>query len=216
MYCIEYGYECNLDTNGNPFPYEDDIYNSMHYQVAVYEFAAKVIKHYDIENVLDIGCGFGLKLIKHIFPICGKVTGMDLKFSIDFCKEFLHLGSVNWIQENVENPCVVFDDKFDLIIASDIVEHLMNPDNLFEYIRCHSHPNTFVIISTPERDAVRGKSDTGPSPNRAHVREWNQAEFEMYIRKSNFTIFESFLVKDIYFSKIETCQTLLIQECKNA
>jgi len=43
----------------------------------------------------------------------------------------------------------------------------------------------------------------------------NRAEFEKYIWDNDFTVLESFLAKDIYFSEIETCQILLIQKCKN-
>jgi len=215
MYFIKEDYRCNSDARGKPFPYEDDVYNSIHYQANVYKFAAKIINDYNLKSVLDIGCGFGLKLIEFIYPVCNKITGIDLKYSIDFCRKYLCFGDTDWIRDNIENPSIVFDEKFDLIIASDVVEHLIYPDKLFEYIKKHSHLETFIILSTPERDKVRGDSDMGPSPNLAHVREWNQEEFEKYIWKSNFTIIESSLAKDIYFSKTETCQIFLIQECKN-
>ncbi len=211
MYFIKEGYK------GNPAvgDYEETIYNSMHYQVNVYKFAAKVIKDNDLKNVLDIGCGFGLKLIEYIYPTCRKIVGIDLKKSIDFCKKYLHGSRINWIQDNVENSVIVFDEKFDLIIASDVIEHLVNPDKLFEYIRKYSHSKTLIIFSTPERDKVRGEDNMGPPPNLAHIREWNQIEFAKYIRKNNFNILESFTTKDIYFSTTENCQTFLIQECKN-
>jgi len=211
MYRIKNGYKCNSEIG----QYEETVYNSMHYQVNVYQFAATVLRDRKLESVLDIGCGFGMKLINYIYPVCHRIVGIDLKESVSFCKSNLQFADVDWIQDNVENPCVIFNENFDLIIASDVVEHLMNPNMLFEYIRKHSHSKTIVVLSTPERDVVRGETDMGPPPNLSHIREWNQEELKKYIEENDFKVLESFLAKDIYFIASTNSQILLIQDCKN-
>ena len=211
MYFIKEEYKCNSSIKGEPTPYEETVFNSIHYQTEVYKFAAKIIREYGLKSILDIGCGYGLKLIQYIYPICSNISGIDLKYSIDFCKKYLYFATVDWIEDNIERPSVSIDKKFDLIVASDIIEHLINPDNLFRYIRKYSYSNTYIIMSTPERDKIRGSDDVGPSPNKSHIREWNNIEFEQYIRESNFTVIESFLAKSIYFSDIKSCQIFLIR-----
>ncbi|GAJ17799.1 unnamed protein product, partial [marine sediment metagenome] len=83
---------------------------------------------------------------------------------------------------------------------------LGNPDTLLEYIKLHSHPETNIILSTPERDIIQGKNSFGPPANKTHVREWNMAEFHKYISKYGFNTLESFLVKDRDDSAVKKCQ----------
>jgi hypothetical protein len=45
-----------------------------------------------------------------------------------------------------------------------------------------------VLVSTPERDLVRGVQDEGPPANPHHVREWNRTEFGSMLRFMNAPI----------------------------
>ncbi|MHC4572551.1 MAG: glycosyltransferase [Planctomycetota bacterium] len=203
-YFIKTGYRCNLGSNGSANPYFDDVENSSSYQAAVYRFAAEVIKENGLTSVLDIGCGFGIKLGKYIYPVCHDVTGIDFEHAVQFCKKTHDFGK--WFVDDIESPRLRLDKEFDLIIAADVIEHLVNPDRLFDYILLHCHPETHVILSTPERDIARGKDDYGPPANRAHVREWNMSEFRKYISGYGFDILNSFTVKDKDDSLVERCQ----------
>lgn len=206
MYCIKEGYQCNV-VDETVSLYEDTVWNSVHYQAAVYGFAAKIVAENKLESVLDIGCGYGMKLVRYIFPVCSNIVGVDLQHSINFCEKYHEFGE--WFKDDVEKPEVVFDKRFDLIIASDVIEHLVNPEKLFEYIRQYSNPETFIIFSTPERDEVRGRDSMGPPPNEAHIREWNREEFIAFLKFNGFTIRELFLEKDYYGSAVKACQIVL-------
>ena len=70
----------------------------------------------------------------------------------------------------------------DVIVCSDVIEHLVDPDELLDYIKAISYK--YLILSTPDRDLVYKPSDegcNGPPANEAHVREWNYQEFDEYI-----------------------------------
>ncbi|NQT02287.1 MAG: methyltransferase domain-containing protein, partial [Planctomycetes bacterium] len=206
-YFIKSGYRCNIDSNGNTNPYLDDVPHASSYQAAVYRLAAELIKENEFKNVLDVGCGFGIKLAKYIYPVCHDITGIDCEHAIRFCKREHNFGK--WFTDNIEKPSLHLDRKFDLIISSDVIEHLVNPDTLLEYIKSHSHPETTIVLSTPERDMIQGKDSFGPPANKTHVREWNMAEFHKYISEYGFNILEPFLAKDKDDSAATTCQVFL-------
>jgi SAM-dependent methyltransferase len=157
---------------------------------------------------LDIGCGFGIKLKEIIVPVCRNIVGIDAKHAIDFCKRSHNFG--RWFADDIENPGLELTEKFDLIISADVIEHLVDPDNLIDYIKRFSHKGTEVIISTPERDIVRGEDNLGPSPNRSHVREWNKAEFQKYLSNSGFSVLKHFLVGEIEPNYFELIKKVLL------
>jgi len=90
-YFIKKGYKCNIDLKGRAIPYLDTKSVSRSSQVEVYKFAKRVMQNYNLENVLDVGCGFGQKLKEFIYPICSDITGVDTEHSINFCKKTIIL-----------------------------------------------------------------------------------------------------------------------------
>ena len=187
-YFIKDGYRLNL----TPISYLPTEENAEIYQYDVYLSAKQIIERFHLSSVLDIGCGYGTKLVTVIHPICGDITGIDVEVAIKVCTNKYGFG--NWYVDNIENPKLGLNKKFDLIIAADVIEHLVNPDALIEYIKRFLHDETFIIISTPERDLVRGKGDLGAPQNPAHVREWNRYEFRKYLEFRGFSVISHFLV----------------------
>lgn len=216
-YFLKKGYILNPKIDPNQ--YTCDTKTAAIYQVAAYAFGAKIAEKYKIKSILDIGCGYGEKLKRFIFPLCSDVTGIDTSHFITYCKKNYPFGT--WILDDIEKPKKKLKRTFDLIIASDIIEHLKNPDTLLTYIKKYAHEKTLIILSTPERDLVRGKKSYGPPENPNHVREWNKEEFAAYISSHGFHILQHFLVEDfqksffrrifntLMLKKMKTCQVLL-------
>lgn len=205
-YCIKKGYRCNQVA-----PYTGTVNNSTYCQAPIYLFAAEVIRKNKLTSVLDIGCGFGLKLSAYIHPICEDIVGIDLSYPISFCKVNHNFGE--WFVDNIEKSNLSLHRKFELIIVSDVIEHLADPDKLFEYIERYANLETFIILSTPERNICRGKNSFGPSSNPYHVREWDGKEFSAYISCHGLTVYESFLVgyKNGAKQKQSECQVFLVK-----
>lgn len=86
---------------------------------------------------------------------------------------------------------------FDVIVCADVIEHMDNPDVLLEIIRRHSNNSSTIVISTPERDNIRGLDHFGPPPNPTHVREWNQGELVGYFKKQGFKVNATYVVSDV-------------------
>ena len=62
----------------------------------------------------------------------------------------------------------------------------------------------YLVLSTPERNAVRGIKDYGPPENTSHYREWNAGEFMEYVSKW-FNIQEHIISNDKSISQILFC-----------
>jgi SAM-dependent methyltransferase len=190
-YYIKTNYNCNFDSKGDAVPYLDTYKNSLIFQYDVYEYAKNVILKNNLTNILDVGCGLGAKLNELIYPVCKDIVGIDTKHSIDACRKKYSFGQ--WFIDDIENPSLKLDRTFDLIISSDVIEHLVDPDKLLEYIERFSHKDTCIILSTPERDLLRGSNSNGPPSNESHVREWNKSEFNNYLGSKNYRIKDHFI-----------------------
>ena len=91
---------------------------------------------------------------------------------------------------------------FDAILCIAVLEHVENPDTLMNFLAAIHFK--FLIISTPEREIIRGRGDYGPPENTAHYREWNAAEFENYVQ-GWFTIKKHHIVNDKSISQVVIC-----------
>lgn len=172
--------------NDSPSFYNDSLEDSEYYQLEVYEYIASLFSQHRISSVLDVGCGLATKLRDYILPHCSNITGIDSEHAIPLCRELHDFGI--WHTADLENTSYVLPTAYDLIISADVIEHLKDPDNLLRIIKSGTHPESLVVLSTPERDLRRGLDDTGPPQNTAHVREWNEKEFRAYLTDRGFHI----------------------------
>jgi SAM-dependent methyltransferase len=203
-YFIKAGYTPNdkaetLDkVSGEQYWNKSSIYSSYYYQFPVYRYSEKLIREKNIQRVIDVGCGTGTKLafIHKDLPEVN-ITGIDQKAAIEYCKNHYSFG--NWYVDDIESPDESLGDiKAELVICSDVIEHLLNPDVLLVYLKKKVSRDGYIILSTPERDIFRGENCMS-SPNKFHVREWNFEEFENYLLFSDFRIIEHFLQYPIRF-----------------
>jgi len=158
--------------------YFDDTPNQDQWQKEVYMYAKKIFVNNKFSKVIDVGCGSAYKLLKYFAN--DKTLGIDLS------------PTVNWLRTHYPNK--EWTDQFepilnyDLIIASDIIEHMPDPDMLLDLVQ--SCRTKLIIFSTPDRDLLN--NDQGPPNNPSHVREWNMLEFNNYIG-SRFHILDHFI-----------------------
>jgi len=150
----------------------DDTSNDDQWQMEVYKFAREVCDKYGFKVICDVGCGSGYKLVNYFKEFT--TIGIDLPATCDFLRK--RWPDRCWIDANHE---VVQSQQIDLVIASDVIEHVLNPDELLRYIK-QLRPR-YVVISTPDRNLLRAGTHDGPPKNPAHVREWSFAEFHAYI-----------------------------------
>jgi SAM-dependent methyltransferase len=172
----------NYKINSNPSHHDDRSYSD-EAQDEVYEFAKNFLDENNYNTVIDIGCGSGYKLIKYFEK--NWTIGIETEPCLSFLKS--NYPNREWINSGKpEESFPNFNKKCDIVICADVIEHILNPDNLIEYI--NSFDYNYLIISTPDREILRSrfmnygeKSWHGPPINPAHVREWDFKEFESYL-----------------------------------
>jgi len=166
-YCIHDGY-CPRQAT----VYFDDASNDDQWQLEVYKFAREVCDKYGLKAICDVGCGSGYKLVTYFKEFA--TIGIDLPATCDFLRK--KWPDRCWIDASYEAGPL---QQIDLVIASDVIEHVLNPDELLRYIKQLS-PG-YVVLSTPDRNLLRVGTHDGPPKNPAHVREWSFAEFHAYV-----------------------------------
>ena len=155
----------------NDTPYKDE------YQDDVYRTAKHYFTTQNLDGVLDLGCGSGYKLIKY-FNEGEKTLGVDLPQTVEWLRATYP--DKNWCDKYTEAKA-----GYDLLICSDVIEHVLDPDIILDLIE-KTEPK-IIIFSTPDRN--RGLVANGPPLNQCHVREWTHEEFSNYI-SSRFEILE--------------------------
>lgn len=191
------------DDDDAPYWDKTAIKLNSYFQYHCYLEASKLFKKQNLKSVCDIGCGAGVKLNKFFNGNKSTVFGIDQKHAIEFCQERYKDSGINFKIDNFEEPSLTDLPKFDMIISSDVIEHLVNPNILLNYIKTISNKDTLIVLSTPERDKLRGK-DNFCSNKPEHIREWNQEEFLKYLDYMNFDVIETRILPFAKFSLNKT------------
>jgi 2-polyprenyl-3-methyl-5-hydroxy-6-metoxy-1,4-benzoquinol methylase len=112
-----------------------------------FNFISEIMGEQNPRSVLDVGCGTGsnltIKLAK-AFPDI-QFLGIDTDWvSINYAKQnetenlkFIHLDDLK--------P----ESKFDIIVASEVIEHVDEPNEFLLFLRQHVSPRGKVILSLP-------------------------------------------------------------------
>lgn len=157
------------------YAYFDDMNNTDDWQKEVYKVARDLFEERGYKTVADIGCGSAYKLIKYFGN--KNIVGYDVEPTLSKLKE-KYPDYTWWLSDFDSQP----PDPEDLVICSDVIEHVEDPDALLNYLKRFKAKH--YVISTPDRDLVIrnfGGDGDGPPNNPTHIREWNYDEFNDYI-----------------------------------
>ena len=165
-------------------------------QKEVYLFCRDFMKKNNLKTVIDVGCGSAYKLTTFLKEF--NTIGVETEPCYTYLKQTYP--DFKWLLSGeAEKSFEVYEEinNSDVVICSDVIEHIVNPDNLVDYLL--SLKSKYYIISTPCREILCNhpkfsntykKSWNGPPLNRCHVREWTMQEFAQYISKK-FNILSS-------------------------
>lgn len=189
-YQIKAGYKCNpLNPDKETFSIQQDERLGKVAQYYVYKAAWKLARGIQGKVILDVGSGMGLKL-RHFFRAGFEVFGVDTAAAIALSKKAMPEGV--FVEEDLQAPRFEMKKhlaKADIIICADVIEHVEDPDTLLNYIKQFADKGTLIVLSTPDREHLHGKSNSQPR-NPFHIREWSSVEFRNYITASGFDILE--------------------------
>jgi len=180
----------------------------------------KLISHFDLDpnierpfeklKILDIGCGGGL-LCEPLKRLGGQVTGIDVsKNNIEVAKTHakeMNL-NINYICTSPEN--LMLENKFDVILNMEVVEHVSNIDFFIQNCYKLSEKNGIMFVATINKNLksylfaiVGAEYILRWLPIGTH--DWNKfltpQELEIIGKKNNFMIDEVVGMKFNLFSK---------------
>lgn len=175
--------------------FDDTSGRTNEWQRSVYELAANLAKKHHVASVLDVGCGSAYKLITMFNQY--DLTGIETEPAYSWLNK--KYPANKWLLFNHVKPSSLHQE---LVICSDVIEHIKNPNEMMDFLSAIDF--RYLVISTPERDAVRGEGDYGPPENTAHYREWNKEEFKHYVSQW-FTILEHHVFDDKSIAQVMVC-----------
>jgi 2-polyprenyl-3-methyl-5-hydroxy-6-metoxy-1,4-benzoquinol methylase len=191
MFFIQDGYVSNLNPS-----HHIDLNFTDESQKEVYIFGAEFMKKNNLKTVVDVGCGSGYKLVKYFSEF--ETVGIDT----EPCYSYLlkKYPTKKWLKSGEpEKSFQQYELNADMVICSDVIEHIINPTDLLNYIKTLN--SSYILLSTPDRRVLRTmrgygeKAWNGPPVNPAHVREWTPEEFHSYISE-HFTVLDSYHCKN--------------------
>ncbi len=112
----------------------------------------KLVKSYDVHSIVDVGCGDAARLFRLSQTLDGKMdyVGLDLKFDADVKTQALRSG-VKLVECNVEFGFPELrNNGHDLIIMSQLIEHVTDPVGLLHALRSKLSAKGMVLIETPD------------------------------------------------------------------
>ncbi|MEO1146913.1 MAG: methyltransferase domain-containing protein [Cyanobacteria bacterium J06638_22] len=146
-------------------------------------------------HILDLGCGNG-SLSRYIAQQGHNVTGIEPSSSgIKFAQA--QESNCTFIQAGIESlPYEKLEHQFDVIISSEVIEHLLFPRELIRASKRCLKPNGRVILTTPYHGywknltiAIMGKMDHHFNPlwDGGHVKFFSQKTLTTLMEQEGLT-----------------------------
>ncbi len=96
-------------------------------------------------DVLDLGCGSGL-LATLMAEMGNRVTGVDVSGT---ALEGAASRGVTTVNSDLEEDLPFQDGAYDIVVCSEVLEHLFNPRGLLDEARRVLRPGGHLVITTP-------------------------------------------------------------------
>lgn len=138
--------------------------------------------------VLDVGCGNGW-LARRLVPRGIAVCSVDLstvnpRRAIEQTPQPLHVALVASAEH-----LPFADETFDCVVASEVIEHLPEPERALEEMLRVVRGGGRVLISTPYRERIRYVlciHCNKPTPIHAHLNSFDESRLQQYLQGSKF------------------------------
>ena len=116
----------------------------------IYDMIQRVlVRHRPTGRVLDYGAGVG-NLTRRLLQMrsFSEVHAADIMPPPDGL-------DVPWIQQDLNESILGFDGYFDVVIASEVIEHLENPRHTIRELARLCSAGGYVIVTTPNNESIR-------------------------------------------------------------
>lgn len=154
----------------------------------------KTLKPLKPKNILDVGCGEGFTLIK----LKHAKIGQNFE-GVDNSDDALKIGKKLNPKLNIKKGDIYKlpyeDNSFDLLICTEVLEHLKDPQKAVNELRRVS--SKYVIFSVPNEpffilaNFLRGKYLKTLGNHPEHINHWTSNGFKKMLRKNKFKVSSS-------------------------
>ncbi len=142
-------------------------------------------------KILDVGCGEGFILVNFARNKVGKIYE-----GVDNSKTAIKLGKKMYPNLDIKVGDIYNlpykDNSFDLLICTEVLEHLKDPDKALAELRRVT--KKYIAISVPNEpffilaNLFRGKYLTHLGNHPEHINHWTNPGFKRYLRKNGLKI----------------------------
>ncbi len=150
-----------------------------------YKSLISTVQDLKVDSVLDVGCGEGFTLQKlYENKIGRKLEGIDYQqIAIELGKK-LHPNLV--LKQGDIYKLPYKDNSFDLIICTEVLEHLKDPKQALKEISRAS--KKYLVLSVPNEpffmmaNFLRGKNIARLGNDIEHVQNWTSKGFQRFVK----------------------------------
>lgn len=119
--------------------------------------AKTIVKLANVSNhdsVIDVGCGEGY--ILSLLPKANEIIGLDIsKAALNRAKNFLqNRKDIELLWGDGRNTHFE-DDSFDVVICSEMLEHIPNPHDAIKEMHRILKPNGNLVVSIPDESRIK-------------------------------------------------------------
>jgi 2-polyprenyl-3-methyl-5-hydroxy-6-metoxy-1,4-benzoquinol methylase len=118
---------------------------------SIYILIERTIAEYRLTGkLLDYGAGAG-----HLTRRLTQMRVFEEVLAIDLLPSPVDLNIDKWLRQDLNGPISGYDDYFDVVIASEVIEHLENPRFTARDLYRICRPGGHVILTTPNNESIR-------------------------------------------------------------
>jgi len=151
-------------------------------------------------RVLDLGCG-----IPHILNM---LPSSYQKYACDISETLSKVINKNEIEFSIADLNSEFPfkhEKFDFIVASEVLEHLHNPSNVLDNVKGCLVNDGLFIVTTPNpvniRHRLRLLSGKMPTWDHTHVNFWTKNDFSKLLQDYGYRVLNIYPTCSHYLPK---------------